>query len=580
MRTHEIDLQKIKFFIYCRKSSDSEDKQIASLPDQEKILSEYANRFGLRIVELYKESKSAFKIGRTYFNEMVQRIEMGEGNAVLAWDSSRIARNSKDSGSFIYLFDEEKLIEFRTPQRIFTNNSDDKMSLGIDFTLTKKSSDDLSKNVRRGNREKFIERKEWGGPAKPGYLNYTNPLTKENTIITDRERFPIIQNALKMIAGGGAPMKIFDLLNNEWGYKTRQTLKHPSRPMSRTTFYGILRDPFYYRLMRRRVEKEIKEETGKHEPMIKEGEFEQIQIRLSGKRTSHYTKKDFPYKQVLICGECQGSITCEEKWQIICPVCKTKFHKGKLTSKCPACNTKLEEMEHPKTLQYVHYRCTKKIHENCTQGSLSVKDLERKIDQELQRFEIPEEFKNWAFEYIHELNLTEEKKDTEVKERLLREYKRMDDQLKSLIRIRISPEYLEYDGDRKKLYEEEELSISNKKADLKKKLEEADVQQQQWIAQTKETFDFVSTARYQFEHGTVQEKTYVLKKLGSNLRVFERKLLIDGDKSYFLVEKGKREMLDTANRLQPGKYADLSVQMLDLEPVCSVLRRGWDSNPR
>ena len=61
--------------------------------------------------------------------------------------------------------------------------------------LIKALLDDKSENVKRGNREKLFQRKQWIGPAKQGYLNYTNPMTKEKTIIKDKERFNLLQKA-------------------------------------------------------------------------------------------------------------------------------------------------------------------------------------------------------------------------------------------------------------------------------------------------------------------------------------------------------------------------------------------------
>lgn len=102
-------LQELQFFIYCRKSSEDEDRQILSLPAQVKILSELAQKENFHVVAVYQESKSAHKAGRPMFNEVIRRIEKGEGNALLVWDESRIARNALDSGRVIYMIDEEKI---------------------------------------------------------------------------------------------------------------------------------------------------------------------------------------------------------------------------------------------------------------------------------------------------------------------------------------------------------------------------------------------------------------------------------------------------------------------------------------
>jgi site-specific DNA recombinase len=573
--------RKLKYFTYCRKSSDSEDKQIASLPDQVLVLGNLRQKLGLTSVDVLSEAASAFKPGRSAFNDMLDRIEAGEGNAVIVWDPSRIARNSLDGGRFIWLMDQGKILELRTPSKVFYNTPDDKAMLSIDFTFAKKSSDDLSKNVLRGNAHKFFEKKEWGGVAKQGYLNFTDPFTKENKTITDPERFSIIKDGLHLLLAGKTPGEVFDWINNKRGYQTRQTLHHASGPMSRSCFYKIIKDPFYAGLMQRNIEGRLSEEMGVHEPMLTVEEFERLQVRLGRKGTPHYTAKEFPYKKVLRCGECGQSITCEEKWHIVCTNCKTKFTKTKSGTKCPHCLTLVERMDNPKLYCFVHYHCTKKKkHLQCSQGSINKKKLEKKISDEIARYEVPAEFSKWAIKYLGELNVHENQRDTQTKEAIHKRYTTVNQQIQSVVAIRISPAYNDYDEERKALYEQQEYELLEKRKAIKKELEEADKQQEKWIELAKDTFDFVSHARYWLEHGSVQEKTYVLSKLGSDLRILNKSLELNGAHAYFLVEKGKKEMVSVANRLEPKKYSELSAQMLDLEPVRAVWRKRRDSNPR
>ena len=104
-----LSLQLLKFFIYCRKSSEQEDRQILSLPAQEKELRNLAEKEKLQVIHVYLESRSAHTAGRPKFNEMIKRIEQGEANGIIVWDESRIARNALDSGKVIYMFDLEQI---------------------------------------------------------------------------------------------------------------------------------------------------------------------------------------------------------------------------------------------------------------------------------------------------------------------------------------------------------------------------------------------------------------------------------------------------------------------------------------
>src|SRR3989338_7962168 len=72
MKTEE---NKIKYFIYARKSSESEDRQVASIESQLNEIKAISE--GLKVVGTFTEAKSAKKPGRPVFNEMIERIKNG-----------------------------------------------------------------------------------------------------------------------------------------------------------------------------------------------------------------------------------------------------------------------------------------------------------------------------------------------------------------------------------------------------------------------------------------------------------------------------------------------------------------------
>lgn len=104
-------IKRLRFFVYVRKSTeDNEDKQMRSIEGQLVDIQELVlQRFNIKVVDIYKESQSAFKVGRTFFNEMLDRIEAGEGNGVIVWHPNRIARNYLDGGRFVHLMSEGKI---------------------------------------------------------------------------------------------------------------------------------------------------------------------------------------------------------------------------------------------------------------------------------------------------------------------------------------------------------------------------------------------------------------------------------------------------------------------------------------
>ena len=78
----------IEYFLYARKSSESEDRQVQSVEDQVNRLKELANSLGISIKEILTEAKSAKKPGREVFAELLKRIEKGEAKGILCWQNN------------------------------------------------------------------------------------------------------------------------------------------------------------------------------------------------------------------------------------------------------------------------------------------------------------------------------------------------------------------------------------------------------------------------------------------------------------------------------------------------------------
>ena len=65
----------MRYFLYARKSTDVEDKQILSIEAQLTELQALAKREQLNVVEVFVEKKSAKMPGRPVFNYMMARVQ-------------------------------------------------------------------------------------------------------------------------------------------------------------------------------------------------------------------------------------------------------------------------------------------------------------------------------------------------------------------------------------------------------------------------------------------------------------------------------------------------------------------------
>ena len=107
----------LNYFLYARKSTDVEDKQVRSIEDQLAVLRDLARSEGLNISDEFIEKQSAKRPGRAAFADMLARIGTGEAQGIICWKLDRLARNPVDDGKIKWLLQTKvihKIIESGT----------------------------------------------------------------------------------------------------------------------------------------------------------------------------------------------------------------------------------------------------------------------------------------------------------------------------------------------------------------------------------------------------------------------------------------------------------------------------------
>lgn len=232
-----------KFFIYCRKSSESDDRQTASIKDQVDAIQKMVDTQKLNVVGVFTEERSSKEPGRPVFNEMITRINAGEASGICTWDNDRLSRNPIDSGNIAWMLQRGVLKVIKTPNRNYYPE-DAGLLLSIEQGRATDFVIRLSKNVKRGLHGKAM--RGWrpsGGPI--GYLNLGTEKGNK-TIGIDPERFPLVRRMWDMyLTGHYTVRELHTIVNEQWGLRTPQKRKLGGKKLSMSHLYRILNDPFY-----------------------------------------------------------------------------------------------------------------------------------------------------------------------------------------------------------------------------------------------------------------------------------------------------------------------------------------------
>jgi DNA invertase Pin-like site-specific DNA recombinase len=82
----ELVTEKVTYCLYARKSTESEERQVLSIDSQIREMFQLAEKEGLEVVEIKRESHSAKETGqRAIFNELLEDIRSKKFNGILTW---------------------------------------------------------------------------------------------------------------------------------------------------------------------------------------------------------------------------------------------------------------------------------------------------------------------------------------------------------------------------------------------------------------------------------------------------------------------------------------------------------------
>ena len=473
----------MKFFLYARKSTDAEERQIRSIDDQIAELKELAKKEGIEIAKIFIEKQTAKEPGRPIFNEMLSRIEKGEAEGILAWHPDRLARNSVDGGRIIYLVDTGKIQSLKFPTFWFENTPQGKFMLQIAFGQSKYYVNNLSENIKRGIRQK-LRNGIWPAWAPLGYLNDKN----NRCIVIDKEKAKVIKKAFELYATGRYPLSEIRKIINSLGLVGKK-----EKTLSKSNYQYILKNPIYCGLIR--YNGELYE--GKHEPIITKKLFDKVQEVMKNKSRPNKKKpKYFVFRGFIHCGECGCLITAETQ----------KGHN--------------------------YYHCTKRK-TKCSQKYIREEELAQQISQSIQKVSLPDD---WVRKMIAELKkekIETTQSSTSFAQKVEKEIVIIDEKLERLMSAYLENALTleEYQKIKNKLVEEKQL-LKNKKASFEQK-------RNNWFEPAIEFVKGVKYTEILAKSRNLENLRDFLQKCGSNFVLENQKLAFDFKNPWNFVQKAE-----------------------------------------
>lgn len=509
----------IGYFIYARKSSESEERQVTSIDTQVELLVSISKQMGFKIIDILTESKSAKNTGeRTVFDAMIKRIKKGEAKGILCWKLNRLARNAIDGGMIIDLLQKSQLLHIYQAAGSSYTPEDNVLSMYLEFGMANQFIKDLSTDVKRGLKKKA----ELGWcPYQPpfGYKN-AGAIKGQKTITKNDDAFKVMRSALKeYLTGQISVSALHRKVISDWS-KTDKI----GKPISLSSFILNFSNSFYY------GDFEYPKGSGnyykgRHDPMITKSEFDLIQRMLGLKNPVKTQQYDFTFKGPIKCGVCGCSITAEHKLK------RTKVGK---------------------THTYIYYHCTgNRVDPStglpCKQKGISIQEnkLQDQIEEYIQKITLPKEFITWALDIIkeehQEILHEQESRQNDIDRQLVR----LEDEYNGYMKMRASNEITD-----EEFKDKRSVFLLKKQVIMEERTSWSD-DKNNWYENLENVFNFSENIHKVFLNGTDLQKKEIVFALGSNLTLIDKKLFISLTKPLLWVSELSEMVNSIMSTIEP-----------------------------
>ncbi|MDP6575773.1 MAG: recombinase family protein [Candidatus Peribacteraceae bacterium] len=478
---------------YCRKSQDSEDRQILSIDGQHDENVAMAQRNGDELVKTYSDSGTAkTPHKRSGYQAMIADIRAGKIEVLYCWKLNRLARNPIEGGEIQWLLQQGTLKAIVTPHKTYLQ-TDNVLQMAVELGMATQYSIDLSRDVKRGMRQKV--KMGWRpGKAAVGYINDYAGLKGEKKILVDEERFELVRRCWDaLLTRAYTVPQILKMANEDWGLTVRAGRGgRETRPMGLTTLYEIFTNPFYY------GEYDWGGETynGKHRPMITQEEFEKAQSILGKKGKPRQRKYLNPYAGLIQCGECGAMI-------VVNLIEKEIKSTGEMKT-------------------YRYYRCghNRKTVKCSQKKAMSEQPLEMQLTAFVASADIPQAFIEWCLE---KLKLSQEdrmKQHKSVWEKHQGGYTETVEKIDTLVDRQLS----ESTRLPEEIFNEKLKKLRAEQKRLKNLVDDFDVSAKQWTDDIVDELNFTLKLKERFAEEGREKRLEILHRIGQVIQLKDGEL--------------------------------------------------------
>jgi len=313
----------MKAVVYCRVSTDAQERDGTSLETQEKACVDFARSNGWHVVECVRDSASGFTLERQGIERVRSLLRQGVGNVVIAHAVDRLSRNQNHIG---VLFDEVQQagarLEFVTER--FEDTAVGRFILAARAFVAEVERDKIVERTTRGRLERARKGRIPSGSGKGCYGYKYNKATGVREV--DDAQASVVERIFKRFAetrslvtvatelndegipsfavGRWAPIVLRRILSNQsyiGRYMFRRTQRVPAPPSQRRRRRS--------RLVQRPAE-EWMEVAGASPRIIDDATWNRVQEILHDPERSFVRKttNSYPLRGRARCSVCGGSL--------------------------------------------------------------------------------------------------------------------------------------------------------------------------------------------------------------------------------------------------------------------------------